>query len=125
MKDEESESKNSIRGGTSFWCAALPSARKLQSVSEPLILVDSLNIGVSIGPLQNVSEVSLWESSPSTHGQMQLTLIFLVPNSFAALLVMPTTACFDAEYARFFAAPMTPRILAALTIAAPSLKCGT
>jgi hypothetical protein len=64
-------------------------------------------------------------SIQNTHGQMQFTLIFFGPNSLAADRVIPTTACFDALYARFLAAPMTPRILAQLTIDAPSLKCGT
>jgi hypothetical protein len=56
---------------------------------------------------------------------MQFTLIFFGPSSFAALLVIPTTACLEAQYAKFCGAPMRPRILAALTMELPSFICGT
>lgn len=55
-------------------------------------------------------------------GQKQFTRMPLLPYSLAALLLIPTTACFAAEYEAFFDLPVSPAIELALTIDPPSLS---
>src|SRR5438094_17714 len=54
-------------------------------------------------------------------GQTQLTRIFFWANSRAAVLVKPTTPCFEALYAESWATPTSPAPDAVLTIAPPPI----
>ena len=80
INDDPGDSSHSTRFAASDGCAARFNAIWLKSNLVPRMEADCLNIGVSIGP-----------------GQKQLHRICREPNSFAAVFVRPTTACFEAR----------------------------
>jgi hypothetical protein len=88
---------------TSSGLPSLPNAHGFK-IGVVAILVAAAFIGVLILP-----------------GQKQFTRMLRLPNSFAALLVKPSTACLAAEYEAFFALPVRPAIEQAFTIDPPSL----
>ena len=61
------------------------------------LALDSWSIGVSIGPLYDLSLAMPYKSdlqqTVGTHGAMQLTLMLFDPSSLAAVCVMPMTPC--------------------------------
>lgn len=90
------------------------------------ILAAATFIGVVIFPGQKqLTRIPLLPYKVFGHNKQIFQLVsypMKLTYSFAALLVIPTTACFAAEYEAFFDRPVSPAIELALTIDPPSLS---